>query len=653
MFRIALVNVPFAALESPSLGLSQLKAAVELRMQGNVAVRVVYANHDYGTALGCDLYDAIAHGPHYGAGLGDWLFRVQAWPELPDNAAEYLDRYYPLNSPNRRRTQEQILATRKAIEPLLDQVIDRYALDRADLVGLTSLFSQNVACFALARRLKQRNPRIHVVMGGANCEAPMGAVIAQYVPQIDAVFSGPGLCSFPEYVARLVGGASLVEPQIRGVFSRAGRTASMGFGGDVPLLPRASEERWRGDDLDLDIELPIDFGPFLDAFDERFPDGTIKPMLMFETARGCWWGERSHCSFCGLNGLALAYHAMSPELAVQRINTLMRTYTPRCQRFICVDNILPTTYIKDVLPRLETPPGVTLHYEVKANLREADVRVLAEAGALSLQPGIEALSTRTLRLMRKGTTAFINLQLLKHCVTYGIEVTWSLLAGLPGQDDDVYARYAHDLPLLVHLPPPTGLAPVRFDRYSPYHFDATAYGLDLRPRDFYALTYPFSEEAHADLAYFFSDASSNPTHQQILDRWTGQLVPLVSAWVAAWTDESRERPCLRYVEGTDGCRVFDSRCGDSRVYHLTPRSAELLRLLETPHKLTELPALTGLAVEDLVLALDELRDRGLIFEEDGRALSLVTRGASATSTPAESASIPVHAATAGEAQPAG
>ena len=32
-----------------------------------------------------------------------------------------------------------------------------------------------------------------------------------------------------------------------------------------------------------------------------------------ETARGCWWGERQHCTFCGLNGATMAFRSKTPE----------------------------------------------------------------------------------------------------------------------------------------------------------------------------------------------------------------------------------------------------------------------------------------------------------------------------------------------------
>jgi magnesium-protoporphyrin IX monomethyl ester (oxidative) cyclase len=122
---------------------------------------------------------------------------------------------------------------------------------------------------------------------------------------------------------------------------------------------------------------------------------------------------------------------------------------------------------------------MAIFYEVKADLSESDLAVLADSGVKFVQPGIESLATSTLKLMKKGTTAFQNLRLLKLCSTYGIHPLWNLLVGFPGEGEDVYRRYVDLLPLIVHLQPPTGVYPVRFDRFSPYYNQRQSYGLDL------------------------------------------------------------------------------------------------------------------------------------------------------------------------------
>jgi hypothetical protein len=137
-----------------------------------------------------------------------------------------------------------------------------------------------------------------------------------------------------------------------------------------------------------------------------------------------------------------------------------------------VDNILLREYLRDVLPFVQTPENVEIFYEVKADLTESDVQVLAKARVKHIQPGIESLATSTLRLMKKGTSAFRNLALLKFCAMYDIAPAWNLLIGFPGEGAPVYEKYINDLPLLVHLSPPSDVYPVRFDRFSPYFMKA-------------------------------------------------------------------------------------------------------------------------------------------------------------------------------------
>ena len=85
-------------------------------------------------------------------------------------------------------------------------------LRKADLVGFTSMFTQNLASVALARRLKAHRPSIVTVLGGANCESPMGEEYARKLDPIDFVFSGPGLKSFPAFLRHLVDGEPDFDP---------------------------------------------------------------------------------------------------------------------------------------------------------------------------------------------------------------------------------------------------------------------------------------------------------------------------------------------------------------------------------------------------------------------------------------------------------
>ncbi len=618
MVRIALVNMPFAAAEMPSIALTQLKARLGDELGGAVECEVLYPNLDCLSYVGPQLYEIISNSTQANtAGLGDWFFSPAAFPELADDPDVYLLHHFSGHQAQLEMLRRHLVEKREGAGAFLDQLIDRHRLASYDLVGFTSMFCQNVANFAVAKRLKQRRPEIVTVVGGANCEAPMGSVIAKHVPWIDFVFSGPGLHTFPRFVSRLAAGEGDELHRITGVLSRQKLAAPERVGG-----------REIGEELDIAVDVPLDYDDYFAAVDRTLGKGTsLRPKVPFETSRGCWWGERSHCTFCGLNGATMSYRAMPPEQALRLLHGLFARYSSRVSVFESVDNILPREYLTDLLPRLETPPGVALFYEVKADLKEREMAALARAGVTRIQPGIESIATTTLKLMRKGTTSFQNLKFLKYCQRYGVDAFWNLLIGFPNEPEEVYRKYHADLPLLTHLQPPTGVFPVRFDRFSPYHARPAEYGLKLRPCDFYAMVYPFPRADLEDFAYFFVDEDYEAQYLASTARWLGRLRERVSRWQQLWQPRSgRPRPELTLRPGAGAPVVYDSR-GDIAVEHrLEPLGARILELLEEHCRLGRLvERLDGAAEPEIAAELASLQRRGLVFEEGGMVLSLVLR----------------------------
>ncbi|HEX8904057.1 MAG TPA: RiPP maturation radical SAM C-methyltransferase, partial [Longimicrobiaceae bacterium] len=521
--------MPLANLAMPSLALTQLQAVARNTFGERVQADVHYLNHDFAQFLTLPAYGELISWEHHPTGLGEWFFRAVAFPDVPDNTEEYFQRYYPQHSERNRMIKAFALQKRAGLEAHFQAMIDRYELDRADLVGFTSMFSQNVAVLAMARMIKRRNPNVVVVMGGANCEAPMGREVVDHSPVVDFVFSGPALRSFPELVRCLMEGDQAGCHRIDGVFSRRNRADDRACGtsaiDDALGVPTV---RSHGVENDVNELVELDYEPFIDTYTRNFP-GEPKPILLFETSRGCWWGERAHCTFCGLNGTTINYRSMRPEGAFRLFNSLFQ-HAGRVKELQSVDNILPRSYLTDVLPFLDTPPDLFMFYEVKADLGEDDFRVLAKSRVLRIQPGIEALNTSTLKLMRKGTSVFQNLSFLINSVRYGIEPMWNLLIGFPGEEISVYEKYASELHLLTHLVPPSGVYPVRFDRFSPYYEEAGAYGLDLHPLDWYELTYPWPPEALENLAYYFSDHEYGAEYAMNAARMLRPLREQVDRW---------------------------------------------------------------------------------------------------------------------------
>lgn len=606
--RICLVNMPFAPLEAPSLALAQLKAALAAAHGGRVGVTIHHLHHEFlGFTGGVDAYQRFGSAQGRLSGVADWFFRQAAFPDADDNTGAFLDRFYFDAADAEAGAMRAFLAGRRPqLEAFLDRLIERHRLHEAAVVGFTCLFHQTMASFALACRLKRRNPRVVTVAGGAACEHDMGREFARRIQQLDYVFSGPALVSFPEFVGRLLAGDRAGCARIDGVFCRA--NAGPGGAAVGPL----------GAELDIDRDRPLDHGGFLASFERHVPPGRLAPMLPFETSRGCSWGQRRACSFCGLNGMTMRHRVMAPERALARIRALHR-HAPRCRFFLAVDTIVPEAYFEHVFPALTPPPGTAILYQARPVLTARQLELLCRAGVLVVQAGIEALSSATLRLMRKGTTAPGNLLFLRRCSRLPLlRVEWNLLVGSPGESEETLAGYLDLLPRLAHLPPPGGAFPVSFDRFSHYFLHPAEHHLALEPHEFYHFCWPLPAEAVRNIACHFVDRHADPDR---LNHWLDRLNAAVARWHARHHGHDGHPPARLELAGDAGAPVLlDSRDGTPRRLPLAPEAAALLAFLAHPRRRAEIDARCGRDAAARLLAT--LRPLGVLFEEGNTVLSL-------------------------------
>ena len=220
--------------------------------------------------------------------------------------------------------------------------------------------------------------------------------------------------------------------------------------------------------------------------------------------------------------------------------------------------------------------------------------------------------------MDKGTTALINVQLLKWCREYGLRVSWNILMGFPGEQPEWYQEMAAWLPLIAHLEPPLGGGMVRYDRFSPYHTHPERYEIALSPCPTYAFVYPLNPEQLSDMAYFFEDQPGSIRRLQH-DQHEGYLQATRDA-VRAWRQRSRQAlpPILSVQDDGSTLHFLDTRpCAPSVRQTLDGALREAYLACEEPRsrKTLEEPAI-----------VDDLVRRKLVLELDGRYLALAVNG---------------------------
>ena len=619
---VVLVSMPFGNILTPSIGLSLLKAGLERR---GISSHIRYFTFAFAKTAGSSFYLDIADDrePSIHELGGEWIFArglFESSPDSPDSDDAYLQRI--LRDRTGWNTQNgvnpvpesqirKMVRARRLVSRFLDECLETLAGFSPRIVGFTSIFQQHVASLALAKRIKASLPNTFVVFGGANAEGVMGAETLRQFSFVDAAVSGEGDIVFPALVERVLNREPIDE--LQGVRTRQSIASEF----REHIFSHAPSV------VTLD-ELPYpDYTDFFEQFRRSGLGRSWQPRIYCETSRGCWWGAKQHCTFCGLNGATMAYRSKSPERAIDELVFLSKKYDTTDVHV--VDNILDIRYFKTVLPELARRRlGIELFYETKANLRKDQLKLLRDAGVLEIQPGIESFSDAVLKLMRKGVSALQNIQLLKWCRELGLTPYWNVLWGFPGEAEEDYARMARLVPHLTHLQPPSGIAGIRLDRFSPNFFDATKMGfVDVSPLPAYRHVYPLEDEALMNLAYHFTFRYADGRD---VNTYIRPLLVELHRWM------STRDAGLFMVDGHGRLAIWDLRpasiapvsvlSGLERFLYL---ECDAIRDLNTLIRRVEGEwGRTGECTE-VVRCLDSLVERGLMLEQDGRYLSLAVR----------------------------
>ncbi|MGH2587213.1 MAG: RiPP maturation radical SAM C-methyltransferase, partial [Dehalococcoidia bacterium] len=282
--RVALVNMPFASTRYGSIQLGLLQAI--LRRRG-IPTTVHYLNLRFAQRIGWEPYEIICN--HRWHSLGEWIFSRAAFTEGTRESQAFLEEF-----PDAVRqacesldcTTDFLVDLREREAPaFIEECIEAVPWDRYDVVGFGSLFEQNCAALALARRIKERFPHLTIVFGGSNFEDEMGLEYVRTMPWIDYAVIGEGDEVFPTLLDRLAKGEHVLA--MPGVACRG--PDGVVFGGRAPMV------------TDLDALPEPDY-------DDYFTTAAALPMpglvfgggvqMLFESGRGCWWGAKHHCTFC-------------------------------------------------------------------------------------------------------------------------------------------------------------------------------------------------------------------------------------------------------------------------------------------------------------------------------------------------------------------
>ena len=606
--QVALVNMPFSYSKYPSIQLGTLSALLKSK---GIPVDCHHLNVRFAHKIGAPLYEMICEKR---ALFGEWIFSYLLFRDNPKRA-EYPRLFKPVFEQVAKASGQSVsffedMATRTAPQ-FLTGALTSIDWGQYKIVGFTSTFDQNVASLTMAKLIKDLYPEVMIVFGGANYDGEMGLEYFRAFPFIDYVVVGEGEEVFPELVRYLLGGKSGTVPN--GVAYREGAAPAF-----TPNHALFSDFAKTGPpDYDDYYHLLAELGEAAQGLDR---------ILLYEGSRGCWWGEKHHCTFCGLNAQSMKFRAKSFEQVAREMAYLSSRYDTA--RFRLVDNIIDMKYVENLFGRFAADHcDLDLFIETKSNLQKSQIRTLAVGGVKCMQPGLESLSANQLQAMDKGVTPMQNIICLKWSFYYHVTVSWNILLGFPGETNEDYRRQIDLLPSLFHLQPPESTGKFWLERFSPYYTKPHEYGVRITgPGTAYEYVYDARQVDLKKIAYDFEYELDNWNVDQEVYQ---ELVDLVQEWQRL--AGSSDRPFLYYSKAIDYVTVYDGRNPRApiRVRYDWPAAGIIEACSEAAKSTDQIRSLlahrpdkSGSSDEEIDQALIALTAARILYEERGKYFTL-------------------------------
>ncbi len=619
MKDVALVCVPWSSIEMPSIALGILKSVLESE---NISTDVYNLNVKLLKYIDKSVYQEISGSS---IPISEWVFSQYLYNKdfLQGKSINFksliettldVDHHMFMYLKKKSAVMQQLICEK--IPCFIDECVNTIDWGSYKLIGFTCAHGNQLAALVLSKRIKERFPDVKIVFGGPNVRGITAEEIMKCYEWVDYIIDGEGEKSLPELAKNVLEGK--FSEEIPGVLFRKDGICirSEGVFERVPL-----------------DEIPMpDYSDFFNEIKDSGLDGIMSDVrVTFESSRGCWWGEKCQCTFCGLNNGYLMYRTKSQKNVLTELIEQSKKYNTT--RFFATDLVLSSEYFETLIPEIiEKKLDFDIFYEVKATLNKSEIQLLAQSGIKFVQAGIESLNTKLLKLLRKGVSSIQNIQFLKLCNENEIYVAWNLLYRIPGEDKKSYDEIIELIPLLSHLQPPTAgmIIPIALDRFSPYFNETEKYGIvDIKPKSTYNLIYPDKKVNLSNIAYTFEFSYKDADN--VVMSYVGELVSAVYEWQKAYEDN---KYYLNYKLIDGNVEIQDNRSLENkkkevepRKYYLEELEKQVFLLCEDIHSFEDIfetvsKADTNIDREQTKIIIEKLINKKLMYEESGRYVNL-------------------------------
>jgi len=604
--RVLMIVMPFADPTLPNLAVEQLAS---IARSAGEACDVLYGNLLLSPSVSSAMINSIsAPGIFTPAYYG--LDPEKIAMELAHDCLSYGCLRYPISEQLSwdliETTTVDFLVGMEAAYQCLQGCLDKIFIDQYDIICFAVSFdTQKLPSATLARHLKAREPNLRVLFGGTGCDGPMGQALLEIFPEVDAILQGEADLTF--------------IPALSALRNELPLSSVANF------LYRQEDKICKNHECQPICRLDAVPWPDYSSFIQQRQASLYHQrdlILLFETSRGCWWGQKHRCSFCGIKTIESNYRVRSSNGALELIETLSKTYNPKI--LYATDAILNKDYLSSTLlelARRRQKQGIQteLFYEVRPDLSQSDIALLAAAGVRWVQPGIESFSSHVLRLINKGSIGLRQVEFLKWAKAYGINLIYGLMVGIPDETIADYSQILALIPALHHLPPPLDVNRVLFHRFSPYALNPIAYRItNIKPFETQRIIYRAPDELLLRLCYeldcTFGD-QNEPLHRDLQK----SLILAVSNWRA---DYSNKASLIMNVADDRIVIIRRSLDDPLRVWLLDDLESRIYCLCEHVQPIDWIVNESGASSEAVIEIINRLADDRLVAVDGSYCLSL-------------------------------
>jgi ribosomal peptide maturation radical SAM protein 1 len=611
---VVLLSTPWPFFSRPSIQLGILKSYLKSQFSGLEVV----AHHFYlkiAESIGYKLYHAISERTW----LAETVYAALLYPERLASVEKLFIKEATGKSLLRDVDFKEMT---KRVGEVTDEFINNENWNKFGLAGFSICLCQLTSNLYFIRCLKQRFPDLPIAVGGSMFTGGSATNLLKIFPEIDFVVIGEG--ELP--LSRLV----------RNLKDYPRRTENSVIPGIVTAKEINLENRVGFSQVENLEGIPVpDYDDYFSLLKSFKPDKTFFPTLPAEISRGCWWkgasikremnsgdgDKNSGCAFCNLNLQWKGYRSKNPDQVVAEIDHLTSKYRSLSVAFM--DNLVPVKTSAKIFDKLsKLKKDFRLFCEIRATTPRHVLESMERAGVQEVQVGIEALSTRLLKKMNKGTSTIQNMEIMRNCEDLGIINNSNLILHFPGSDSEDVEETMENLDFAMSF------RPMKFVHFwlgleSPIWKSPKNFGIKtvFNHPNFAKL---FPPEIYRQMVFMIQAYRGDLGYQRRL--WQ-PVKEKIRAWKKVYAgihNGTKHSPILSYQDGKDFLIIRQRRLSAESLNHRLEGMSRDIYLFCRQHRSLKriLNQFPSLAEDKVIPFLKMMVDKKLMFEENRKYLSL-------------------------------